>query len=152
MTDPPDASDGTHAEEISTVAGLTPLWSTVIRQPSEISDARRTITALLEGSDWSAATVGDLLLAMTELVVNALTHGEALSVDVAVGTTPDPRGLTVTICHVDGGPSKLSDPPRMAAPDDLSGRGRAVVAAVADGFDTVRQAGNEVMHVVRFMA
>lgn len=152
MTDLPNASQGIHAEELSNVAGLTPLWSTVIRNPSEISDARRHIAASLEGSDWSTTTVDDLLLAMTELVVNALTHGGARTVDVAVSVSPDPRGLAVTIRHVDRSPEKLPDPPTMAAPDDLSGRGRAVVAAVADAFDTVRRPGNEVLHVVRFMS
>lgn len=152
MIDPPNASQGIHAEELSTVAGLRPVWSTVIRNPSEISDARRHIASSLEGSDWSTTTVDDLLLAMTELVVNALTHGAARTVDVLVGVSPDPHGLAVTIRHIDRSPGNLPDPPRMAAPDDLSGRGRAVVAAVADAFDTVRQPGNEVLHVVRFMS
>lgn len=152
MNDPPDTSQGTPAEELSTVAGVTPLWSTVIRNPSDISDARRNIASLLEGSDWSVDTVDDLLLAMTELVVNAITHGEAQTVDVTVGIAPDPRGLAVTIRHVDRSPGMLLDQPTMAAPDDRSGRGRAVVAAVAAGFDTVRQPGNEVLHVVRFMS
>jgi hypothetical protein len=60
--------------------------------------------------------------------------------------------FAVMIRHVDRSPGKLPDPPTMAAPDQLSGRGRAVVVAVADKFDTVRQSGDEVLHVVRFMS
>jgi anti-sigma regulatory factor (Ser/Thr protein kinase) len=150
MTDLPDASQSNRAEGLRTAAAMMPLWSTVIRNPSEISVARRDIASSLEGSDWSSDTVGDLLLAMTELVVNAITHGDAHAVDVTVGTTPGE--LAVMIRHVDRSPGKLPDPPTMAAPDQLSGRGRAVVAAVADKFDTVRQSGDEVLHVVRFMS
>jgi anti-sigma regulatory factor (Ser/Thr protein kinase) len=150
MNDPPEASPGSDAPTLSTVAGLTPLWSMVIRDLSALSEARRDIASSLGGSTWPATTVDDLLLATTELVVNALTHGDAGAVDVVVGVIRESQQLAVVTRHVDRGVGELLDTPTMAAPDQISGRGRAVVAAVADGYDVVHRPDNEVLHVVRF--
>jgi anti-sigma regulatory factor (Ser/Thr protein kinase) len=150
MNDPPEASPGSDATMHSTLAGLTPVWSTVIRDLSAMSDARRDIASALDGSTWPATTVDDLLLATTELVVNALTHGDAGAVDVVVGVIRDSQQLAVVTRHVDRSPGELLDSPTMAAPEEVSGRGRAVVVAVADGYDVVHRPDNEVLHVVRF--
>jgi anti-sigma regulatory factor (Ser/Thr protein kinase) len=148
--DPPETSKGSDAGAVPRVDGVTADWSTVVHHLGELSDVRHSIAAALAGSGWAAARVDDLLLAVTELVVNALTHGQAQAVDVSVDVTREPRQVSVVIRHVDRWPSQLSERPTMAAPNELRGRGRAVVAAVADGFDTRRQEGNEVLQIVRF--
>jgi anti-sigma regulatory factor (Ser/Thr protein kinase) len=148
--DPPDASPARDAQTHSAVEGLTPVWSAVIRDLSALSDARRDIASALDGSTWPATTVDDLLLATTELVVNAMTHGDAGAVDVVVGIVRESQELAVLTRHVDRNPSDLLESPAMAAPDELSGRGRAVVEAVAASFDVIHRPDNEVLHVVRF--
>ena len=99
-----------------------------------------------------AAGEGTRMKSATPKVLHSIGGRTLLGHAIAAARGVDPQHLAIVIRHVDSGPNKLPDPPRMAAPDDLSGRGRAVVAAVADGFETVRQPGNEVLHVVRFKA
>ena len=150
MTDSAEPPERTWTDELGVVAGLTPAWSSVIGHASELSEARRDITSSLDGSPWPAETVEDLLLATSELVVNAMSHGDARTVDVRVGISEDSNELVVVICHVDRWPVELADPPTMPPPGALQGRGRAIVAAVADRFETVVQSDNSVVHVVAF--
>ena len=132
-------------------AARASLWSSVLASTSELSDARRAAAADLTHAGYSRDLIDDVNLIVTELTVNALTHGVAGQVDIDIDRGPTGAGLVITVSHdegeaVDG--FHIADPPVMAAPSAWAGRGRAIVAAVSDRFETRRQPPGRVENVV----
>ncbi len=93
--------------------------------------ARADVRRALEGSRVPTGVVDDVLIALGELVANAIRHA-ATELTVAVGFDGDRLRIEVS----DGD----TRPPAMLAadPDATSGRGLVIVAGVADrwGFET----------------
>jgi anti-sigma regulatory factor (Ser/Thr protein kinase) len=90
-----------------------------------VARARTLLMSALEQHPLSEAGTERSLLAISELVTNAVLHtDEALVLKIAAS----PAGLQVEIA--DGSPT----PPvlRTSAPDEIGGRGLAIVDAVAD--------------------
>ncbi|QDY81143.1 ATP-binding protein [Streptomyces qinzhouensis] len=72
-----------------------------------------------------AALLDDAELVVSELVTNAVRHGGGTAVTLRVRHTGDAVRIEVT----DGNPAAAK--PRAAGPDDESGRGLGIVAAVS---------------------
>ena len=155
MNDSHDLPESTaSAEQVPAEGAAGParvVWANVLHDRAHLSESRRDATLALEQAGRTGAIVADVALAMTELVVNALTHGTASTVEVTVSTTHRREEIILVVRHEDGGSDHLTDPPQMAAPGQLHGRGRAIVAAIADQFDTVRHGEREVEHTARFV-
>jgi anti-sigma regulatory factor (Ser/Thr protein kinase) len=116
----------------------------------DLATARRDLGRSLGDAGFDRAMVADIQLAMSELATNALTHGRAPDVELAVVADSSPAGAVLVVRHVDHGREDLEDPPTMAEPHEIRGRGRAIVAAIADAFDTIERSGDRVEHVARF--
>ena len=89
-----------------------------------VSEMRRATATFLRRSVWTVPLADDVVLAVSELVTNAIRHGDGevkLRVSVANGEVR----VTVT----DGSPERAVL--RQADADDESGRGLALVAAFA---------------------
>lgn len=92
--------------------------------PIRVPEMRRTTTAFLRRSGFSGPTVDDVALAVSELVTNAVLHGDGavlLSVSAALGE------LRVSV--TDQSPDRAEI--RHADDEDLSGRGLFLIAAFA---------------------
>ena len=131
-------------------AARASLWSSVLASTSELSDARRAAAADLTHAGYSRDLIDDVNLIVTELTVNALTHGVAAHVDIDIG-----RGSTgwsgdhgVPRRGRGGRWLPRCRSPVMAAPSAWAGRGRAIVAAVSDRFETRRHPPGRVENVV----
>ena len=90
--------------------------------------ARDFVQSVLE--QWGRQEFGSAAaLAVTELVSNAVTHAQS---DMSVRLTSVPGALRVAV-HDN---SALAPEPRVAAPDEATGRGLALIAALASNWGT----------------
>ena len=89
--------------------------------------------------------VHDLELVASELVTNACAHAAPASVRVGVGTASG--RATVTVEWTSSTPSFLPDVAdwTMAAPQELTGRGLAVVRSIADDVEIEQRDGRLVI-------
>lgn len=115
--------------------------------PAEVSQpslARRFVRRGLDGVD--GVDVGDAMLAISELVTNAVEHGSGEPVTVELATTQEAVVMRVT----SPGPSPDLGEPDSWRPSDgrhSTGRGLAIVASVADGVEVDRGASSLVTTV-----
>jgi anti-sigma regulatory factor (Ser/Thr protein kinase) len=137
-------------EPAAHTAGAAIVWCGTVTDGSQLSDARRDAAAALRGAGCGEESIDNVVLALSELAVNALTHGAATSVEITVSMDGASSAVLVTR-HVDRGTPALTDPPTMATIHELQGRGRAIVASIADRFDTYQRPGNQIEHVARFV-
>lgn len=133
--------------EILTIAGLLELVEASIAEartslaadPRSAGSARRFVREVLDR--WDCTELLDLVtLLVSELVTNAVVHA-GTDVDVAVRLVPDAVRVEVT-------DRDLSLPvPRQAAPGDSSGRGLALIEALASrwGVDQRDDAGGKTL-------
>jgi anti-sigma regulatory factor (Ser/Thr protein kinase) len=128
------------------------VWLGTVTDSSELFDVRRAAAGALREAGCSDDSIDNVVLALSELAINALTHGAASSVEVTVSVETSPPCAVLVVRHVDRGIPALVDPPAMAGAHQLHGRGRAIVASIADCFDTFLRPGNEIEHVARFVA
>ncbi len=113
---------------VETRLGTGTLW--VRPEAASAGLARRHLSTELDGSGLSPQVLDDLLLIVTELISNALRHADAMpSGDIGVNWLIDAGSITVSV--TDGGGNQLPHTVD-AAPDATSGRGMAIVAALAD--------------------
>jgi anti-sigma regulatory factor (Ser/Thr protein kinase) len=90
---------------------------------------RASLTADLTGHGMPAETINDAALVATELITNAIRHGQPLSSGrLAVQWTTDGVGVLIRI--TDGGGA--SQPTLLnSAPEDIGGRGLAIVDSLS---------------------
>ena len=95
------------------------------RVAESVARARSLLRSALEQHPLSDAGTERSLLAISELVTNAVLHAEA---ELILKIAASAEGVQVELA--DGSP----EPPvlRIAAPDEVGGRGLAIVDAVAD--------------------
>lgn len=97
------------------------------RDLPEVPEARRYVAAMVEDEGWIATD--DLLLAVSELVTNAVRHGEgAMEVRVDVG-----HGVA-RIEVLDEGGCAVPEPSSVVEPDAIGGRGLHLVRSVAQAW------------------
>jgi len=131
------------------MTSVTTLWSCAVESDAALSDARHEASAALQLAGCARPLIDDVNLIITELAVNALTHGGARKVSVDVGVDAAGRLIILNLSHDETGVDFDGvEPPVMAAADEFSGRGRALVAALSDRFETKRTAPNQTQHVV----
>jgi len=98
--------------------------------PASATRARRQLVSELQAMGFSPDSVADAELCLSELVGNAVRHGQPLP-DGSLHAEWSINGLVVRIAVVDGGqdPSALSA--RRASSEATGGRGLTIVGAVA---------------------
>jgi anti-sigma regulatory factor (Ser/Thr protein kinase) len=92
-------------------------------QLSGVRSARRFVAAALQ--EWGVAAVDDILVVVSEMVTNALTHGEG-----PVGVVIECRDASVRFEVSDG--SAVMPMARQVLADAPSGRGMRIVETLAD--------------------
>ncbi len=124
------------------------IWSTVIRSVSDIGGVRFEASAALQLVGLPQRLVDDVALIITELAVNALEHGRAGFVEVLVGARAG-NTVEVRVAHdEDLARFDVAEPPTMAPDDEFAGRGRAIVAALSQRFETTTRPPRRVEHLV----
>ncbi len=110
-------------------AGLTSHIRHFAAAPESIGAARDLVHEAAAGTQLDPTTVADLQLAVSELVTNAVVHGNGASIAVEVTIAPD-----VVNCAVAADGQTLPEVSAWVAPVDgrSSGRGLAIVRALAD--------------------
>jgi anti-sigma regulatory factor (Ser/Thr protein kinase) len=108
--------------------------------PSSVPSARREVRAWLEALPVDPDTRDDVLVVLSELVTNGVLHngGEV----IAVRASGDPAGVSLEVDTAD----RTNDEPLLSPYRDLShpsesGRGLALVSALADSVVTVARSG-----------
>lgn len=99
--------------------------------PESIGAARDLVSASLAGAAVGKQTVGDIRLAISELVTNAVVHGNGGPITVQIESSP--HGVVCAVMsRFSGRPPP--DPAMWTAPTSggPTGRGMAIVRAVAD--------------------
>lgn len=91
--------------------------------------ARETLRRALQDWDLEALT-GDGELLVSELVTNAIQHGDGNAIELTIGHRQGPDGETGILCQVTDTASALPRA-RAAGPDSERGRGLHVVSALA---------------------
>lgn len=104
-----------------------------------VSVARRFVETTFDGVIPSSVA-SDLVLATSELVTNAIEHGDTGAV-VVTATSDGARAWISVRSADDVGRIRPIDRWQPAAPDRPSGRGLGIVHAVADDVSVVRSAG-----------
>ena len=104
--------------------------------PSSVPSARREVRAWLEALPVDPDTRDDVLVVLSELLTNGVLHngGEV----IAVRASGDPAGVSLEVDTAD----RTNDEPLLSPYRDLShpsesGRGLALVSALADSVVTV---------------
>jgi len=123
------------------------LWSNVVESEAAMSGARYEVSATLQLARYGRQLIDDINLIVTELTVNALKHGSAdqVMVDIRRGAGDS---VVITVSHEeDVDRFRVADPPVMAETDQMAGRGRAIVAALSDRFETRRKPPSRIEHV-----
>jgi anti-sigma regulatory factor (Ser/Thr protein kinase) len=115
---------------------------------SNVSTARRFVAAALDGHA-PKQVVGDLQLAASELVTNALEHGAAEPVVVSVNAGDHAASLRVTSHQRPN--TQIADVSHwhIADPERLAGRGLGIVRALADELDVSSEGDALVITVLR---
>jgi len=120
--------------------------------PENVVVARRFIGAWVSDRTSDRTTIGDLELAVSELVTNAIEHGDnAEPVEVAVGLDGDV--LTVSV-RSHGNVSALAPTSEweVAGFEAIAGRGLGIVRAVVDRIDVTRESDMVTVTVGRSIA
>ncbi len=102
-----------------------------VSAPESIGAARDLVRDSLVGTAVGAEVVGDIQLAVSELVTNAVVHGDGEPIVVRIESSPRAVVCAVT-SHLSGRP--LPDPEMWTSPAQggPTGRGLAIVRTVAD--------------------
>lgn len=125
------------------------LWSGILESHAAMPQARHDMSAALQRAGYRRQMIEDVALIITELTVNALTHGATGEVAVEVGQAETGEGLMIRTAHDEGVAGfGVEDPPVMALPHEWAGRGRAIVAALSDRFETTQHPPRRVAHLV----
>ncbi|MGW1295870.1 ATP-binding protein [Streptomyces sp. NPDC002533] len=95
--------------------------------PRWVSETRRTTTAFLRRVTLPEALVKDVVLAVSELVTNAVVHGDG---DICLRVSADGREVRVSVSDQNPDRAVLVE----AEADHESGRGVLLVAAVAQAW------------------
>lgn len=103
----------------------------VRHDPASAAVVRSAIAADLENRAIARAAVDDVILVASELVTNALVHA-AVSFDDDLDVAWEVRPDAVTVEVHDGSPELPC--PRTTTQTETSGRGLAIVAALADSW------------------
>jgi anti-sigma regulatory factor (Ser/Thr protein kinase) len=114
------------------VSGYPGYSETMTRTPETAEKARRLARVAM--CAWDMEDAGDsAALLLTELFANAVRHARGESVRVIVNRPTDDR---IYVAVVDREPRRLPEL-REAGPDDINGRGLALVEEMADrwGYD-----------------
>ncbi|MEV7288337.1 ATP-binding protein [Streptomyces sp. NPDC093252] len=96
---------------------------------SAVAEMRAAVKAFLRRSGLVGPVLDDVVLALSELVTNAIEHGDG-PVDLLVRAAEG--RLLISVVDSDPAPAVLKE----AGPDDVSGRGIALVNALADDWDS----------------
>jgi anti-sigma regulatory factor (Ser/Thr protein kinase) len=99
----------------------------VRHDPASAALVRQAIARDLESQAVSRDSIDDVVLVASELVGNAVVHTTVADADLDIGWQVDGRTVTIWVCD----PSLDKPRPRAAEPLATSGRGLAIVAAVA---------------------
>lgn len=127
-----------NAQASSVLEGAHATGSAAVSRHVDVADlpsqapARSQISAHLAAASVEDATIGDVLVVVSELVANALEHGRAPSVAVDV-TVAGRRAVELVVTHEEEAPS-IPRPSDMPSPDAHRGRGLALVAALTTSF------------------
>jgi anti-sigma regulatory factor (Ser/Thr protein kinase) len=105
-----------------------------------VAVARRFVETTFDGVI-PPSIVSDLVLATSELVTNAVEHGDSEAV-VVTATSDGSRAWISVRSADDAGRIRPIDRWQPAAPDRPSGRGLGIVHAIADDVSVVRRAGS----------
>ncbi|MFN8035447.1 MAG: ATP-binding protein [Acidimicrobiia bacterium] len=97
--------------------------------PESVAAARRFLRAVLTRSGADERLIEDAILALSELVTNAVVHART---ELRVRVTVDPDRVRVDV--LDSGPGRAG--PRTPAPPDLGGRGLHIVEQLSDRWAT----------------
>ncbi|MDI3421891.1 ATP-binding protein [Streptomyces luteolus] len=98
---------------------------TFLPDPSAVARMRDSTAAFLRRFGLTGPVASSVVLVVSELVTNAITHGHGevgLAIRVADGT------ISVSVTDENTAPAVLKE----AGPNDLSGRGMALVEAYSD--------------------
>lgn len=109
---------------------------------AEVPTARRFVRTSLTGLPDGVAS--DAQLIASELVTNAIEHGDGGPVTVAVHRSADAVAVTVESVGPAPGVGEVDDW-RMADADEITGRGLGIVRAVAHGVSVERSPGRLVI-------
>lgn len=107
---------------------------------AQVATARRFVRRLLADSV-PAEVSTDLQLVASELFTNAVEHGDNVTIELAVESTPEFAGVSV----VSVGPSRDVGPVidwDVAESDAIDGRGLGIVRKLADELIVERDAGH----------
>ena len=118
--------------------------------PAELESlptVRGAVTSALERSRWSDERPGDVLLAVSEAVGNAIEHGSRPGEPVEVDITVTPADARVRVADRGRPGARAPDGDPVAPPPErMRGRGRLIMQALADRWETGRAGdGTEVV-------
>ncbi len=115
------------------MVGSSVTQRTFAGQTTSIGEARRFVRDAAAAVVDGAAVGGDMELAVSELVTNAVEHGLEEPVTVAVAVTTDPPTVAISVRSART-PSGIADPSTWAGPLPAvrTGRGLAIVRSVSD--------------------
>jgi anti-sigma regulatory factor (Ser/Thr protein kinase) len=105
-----------------------------------VAAARRFVAERLDGMAADRCVVDDLRLAASELVTNALEHGEHEPVVVELGVNTGVVSLSVTSRSPHDHVAPVSDW-SVAHADEITGRGLGIVRTLADDVSVSRGGG-----------
>ena len=98
-----------------------------------LARVRPCLEAALEHAAWEATRQFDVLVAMTEAFVNAVTHGSTADGSVGVVFTVGPSLARITVVDRGRGtPTEIPWPPQRPSVDSEHGRGLVIIDAIAD--------------------
>ncbi|WP_145497502.1 ATP-binding protein [Streptomyces sp. CFMR 7] len=100
------------------------------RDSARVAEMRRATALLLQRAGLPKRLAGDVVLAVSELVTNAVVHGEG---DVKLWVRVIDGEVRVSVTDKNPSPAVLKDPDS----DRESGRGLHLVAALADAWESL---------------
>lgn len=134
----PPASPGAGVQRLGLPAG-----------PAAARTAVRRVRAALREAGWPAPVRADVALAVDEAVQNAVEHGSTPDRDVEVVIEADPRTARIVVADEGRPDARTPDgPPRPPDVDDVRGRGRVIMAALADDVRWRRRGRGTEVHLV----
>jgi anti-sigma regulatory factor (Ser/Thr protein kinase) len=111
----------------------------VAAETEKVAVARRFVRRVLADCD-ADDLVADLELVMSELVTNAIEHGDGHMVDMAVACDGHDVQVSVT-SHSGAGSVEPSDRWQVAEASSITGRGLGIVRALADTIEVWHRSG-----------
>ena len=121
---------------MSATANMHDLTMTLPCEPQSARVARRELERLLRAAGWAPLDIDRALLAVTELVANAVVHART---DVMVRCRMG-AGLRLEVTDAAGDAALR---PRFAAPEQTGGRGLSLVETVCLGWGVERGPGTK---------